>query len=482
MTNAALTNYIPFRVQGEEFLYHGLTGSIIQLDDLSKDMVDVFRSKGEHVADTTVLSEEALLQENPSFSRVLAELEQLEIVKKSDKKHARFSATPPPPQTTEDMPVKTLVFHLVNECNLRCTYCYAGDGEYGAPKKYMTVETADRAIQFLMENSLGEKEVNIVLFGGEPFLNWKTLKHVVEQASAEGKRRGKKVGFSLTTNGTRMNEEQMAFLNKYKVMVSVSMDGTKEAHDRYRPMAGGQGSYDRVSKNVEKLMEIHTAAPIGTRVTVVKDFEKLETSLRHLLSKGFYEVGFAPVTETNMQLALDEEDLAELLRQFEELSDLFVEHALKNEYVGFSNLTNLLKELHTGTNKAYGCGAGLGFFAVSPDGGLFLCHRFNEQEEFRLGDIYFGIDQKKRTTMLNELHVDHKPTCQSCALKHICSGGCYYEAMERQGDYRAPNAHYCSWMHEWITIGLKAYVKILQHNPAFLDQISGITKERCISN
>ncbi|MDQ0215886.1 uncharacterized protein J2S13_002306 [Oikeobacillus pervagus] len=437
------------------------------------------------MGDTTIIEEEALKNETllqNKFTEISNEFRKMEILSYETDYSKRFSSTPGAPEETEKMPVKTLVFHLVNECNLRCTYCYAGDGEYGVPQKYMTMETADHAIQFLMENSFGEDTVNIVLFGGEPLLNWKTLKHVVEKATEEGRKWGKQVGFSLTTNGTKMNTEQMTFLHHHNVMVSVSMDGTKEAHDRYRPMAGGQGSYDRVSKNVEKLMDIHTSAPIGTRVTVVKDFEKLEKSLKHLLSKGFYEVGFAPVTETNMQLALNEDDLFELLRQFEELSELFVEHALKNEYIGFSNLTNLLKELHTGTNKAYGCGAGLGFFAVSPDGGLFLCHRFNENEEFRMGDIYFGIDQKKRKQMLEDLHVDNKSTCKSCSLKHICSGGCYYEAMERQGDYRKPNAHYCNWMHEWITIGLKAYVKILRHNPTFLDKISGTTKERCISN
>ncbi|WP_232726109.1 radical SAM/SPASM domain-containing protein [Bacillus sp. FJAT-42315] len=482
IANVTLTNYIQFEVANKEYLFHGLTGNIIELDGLSKNMVQTFTEHGERVADTWTLSETSLLQKNPAFTHVLTELEQMEMIQRENDRQQRFSMTPPPPSTTENMPVKTLVFHLVNECNLRCTYCYAGDGEYGAPQKYMSVETADQAIRFLMENSFDEKEVNIVLFGGEPFLNWKTLKYVVEQATVEGEKYGKRVGFSLTTNGSKMSEAQMAFLHQYKVMVSVSMDGTKEAHDRHRPLAGGQGSYDRVSQNVEKLMNIHNSAPIGTRVTVVKDFEKLETSLKHLLSKGFYEVGFAPVTETNMNLALNDKDLKELLRQFEELTDLFVEHALKNEYVGFSNLTNLLKELHIGTNKAYGCGAGLGFFAVSPDGGLFLCHRFNENEEFRMGDIFFGIDQKKRANMLDELHVDRKPTCHSCALKHICSGGCYYEAMERQGDYRAPNAHYCNWMHEWITIGLKAYVKILQHNPTFLEKISGTTKERCVSN
>ncbi|WP_019120294.1 radical SAM/SPASM domain-containing protein [Brevibacillus massiliensis] len=487
MGTAQLRNYIPFEVSGSEYLFHGLSGNIVQLDHLSREFVRYAEQNGTRSGDTVELDVDEYLAQvgadaAPRHRQMLAELSRLEILDLAETELKRFTATPPVPASTEGLPVKTLVFHLANACNLRCTYCYAGDGEYGAPQKYMSIETAERAIRFLLENSFDEKSVTIVLFGGEPFLNWKVLKHIVEHAVEEAKRWGKTVTFSLTTNGTLMTEEQMVFLHKYKIGTSVSMDGTKAAHDRNRPMAGGQGSYDRTSQNVAKLLETHTTAPIGTRVTVAKGFEKLETSLEHLLAKGFYEVGFAPVTESNMELALGDDDLAELLRQFRQLAELYVEAAVNNEYLGFSNLTNLLKELHTGTNKAYGCGAGLGFFAVSPDGGLYLCHRFNENEQFKLGDIYFGLHRRRQQEVLAELHVDRKESCTFCALKHICSGGCYYEAMERQGDYRRPNAHYCSWMHDWITLGLQTYVKILEKNPAFLDRISGIGKEGCMSN
>lgn len=485
METIQLGNFIHFDVGENEYLFHGLTGNIIKLDDIAKDFVHFLQKNGKKIGDTLVMDAEKYLSRpdvTPEHRQMLEELYQLEILKVEGSERNRFSFTPPVPQNTEKMPVKTLVLHLANECNLRCTYCYAGDGEYGAPQKYMSIETANQAIKFLMENSFGEKSVTIVLFGGEPFLNWKVLKHIVEHATEEGKKWGKKVNFSLTTNGTLLTDEQMKFLHKYKIVTSVSMDGTKETHDKNRPMAFGQGSYDRTSKNVSKLIDTHTSAPIGSRVTVVKGFEKLETSLKHLLSKGFYEVGFAPVTETNKDLMLDDDDLNELLRQFNELSDLYVEYASRDENLGFSNLTNLLKELHTGANKAYGCGAGLGFFAVSPDGGLFLCHRFNENEQFRMGDIHFGLDRNKQKEMLEELHVDRKESCRSCALKHICSGGCYYEAMERQGDYRRPNAHYCNWMHEWITIGLKTYVRILEENPSYLDKISCTGKEGCMTN
>ncbi|HHY22202.1 MAG TPA: SPASM domain-containing protein, partial [Bacilli bacterium] len=82
------------------------------------------------------------------------------------------------------------------------------------------------------------------------------------------------------------------------------------------------------------------------------------------------------------------------------------------------------------------------------------------------------VHRERQQELLNELHVDNKAPCQSCALKHICAGGCYYEALERQGDYRSPNAHYCEWMHEWITTGLSAYVRILSRNPEFLERIA----------
>lgn len=483
-TMLQLGHYIHFEVGEQEYLYHGLTGNIIALDEVARDFVH-FAAQYKQ-GDQSIFPVEKYW-ERAGFSgehqSMLKELEDLEIVRIGEKAgNPRFSLTPPVPRQTERMPVKTLVVHLVNECNLRCTYCYAGDGEYGAPKKYLSKEVAEQAVQFLMEHSYEEKDVTLVLFGGEPFLNWKVLRHLVEYSVEEGQKRGKRVHFSLTTNGTLLTAEQMEFLNRFAVGVSVSMDGTKEAHDRNRPMAGGQGSYDRVSRNVGQLMKTHRSAPVGTRVTVAKGFERVEQSLQHLLSKGFYEVGFAPVTETNPERMLADEDLFELLRQFEEIADQYVEHASHGEYLGFSNLTNILKELHMGTNKAYGCGAGLGFFAVSPDGNLYLCHRFNEDERFKMGNVYTGVDRQKQAHMLSELHIDQKESCQTCALKHICSGGCYYEAMERQGDFRRPNAHYCQWMHEWITMGLKTYVRILETNPSFLDMISGTGKEGCTSN
>lgn len=470
-----LTNILCFEVDDKHYLYHGLTGNILHLDQEAVDFIQFFKNHGICEGDSYQLHDGGLIQEvQLSFESLVKEFSELEILSlDSENQLKRFSNSPPPPKNTEKMPVKTLVLHLVNECNLRCTYCYADGGEYGAPQKYMSVETAKQAVDYLLEHSYDEKSVTIVLFGGEPFINWKVLKYVVEYSEGEGRKKGKIVNYSLTTNGTLLSKEKIDFLNQYSIGVSVSMDGSEEIHNRNRPFEGGQGSYDRVKTNAIRLIESGRTAPVGTRVTLAKEFEDISKSLDELLRFGFSEAGFAPVSESDMKLALSNDDLNKMLKQFVEVSEVYVEHALKNEYLGFSNLTNLLKELHNGENKSYGCGAGLGFFAVSPDGGLYLCHRFNEDERFKMGNIYDGLDRKKQKQLLEELHVENKQSCQSCSLKNICTGGCYYEALERHRDYRKPNMHYCNWMHEWTTIGLKAFVRISEENPHFIDVIAG---------
>ena len=40
-------------------------------------------------------------------------------------------------------------------CNLRCRYCFAGQGGYGGTPKVMSLEVAKAAIDFLIDKSVG---------------------------------------------------------------------------------------------------------------------------------------------------------------------------------------------------------------------------------------------------------------------------------------------------------------------------------------
>src|SRR5206468_2445900 len=107
----------------------------------------------------------------------------------------------------------------------------------------------------------------------------------------------------------------------------------------------------------------------------------------HLIGMGFFEVGLAPVTSGDNALTYSPEEMARVLGGFRTLADRYVAGAKEGKYVGFSNLSNLVQELHLGRIKNYPCGAGLGLLSCAADGSLYLCHRFGEQKEFQFGHV-----------------------------------------------------------------------------------------------
>jgi uncharacterized protein len=161
-----------------------------------------------------------------------------------------------------------------------------------------------------------------------------------------------------------------------------------------------------------------------------------------------------------------------MLGQFHDLSKDYVAAAIRGERHGFSNLEDLLRELHQGVNKAHPCGAGLGLLGVATDGDLGLCHRFVESGEFKMGSVTEGIDEEKRQDFLESAHIEKKPECSTCFARPVCSGGCYHEAWVRYDDPVAPNLHYCDWIRSWTAMGLECYGQIALANPGFLERFA----------
>ena len=137
----------------------------------------------------------------------------------------------------------------------------------------------------------------------------------------------------------------------------------------------------------------------------------------------------------------------------------------------FSNLTNLLADLHQGVIKAYPCGAGLGLLGVGSTGKLYLCHRFLESDEHQVGTLATGVDRAKQAEFMATTHLSAKPPCQICWVRNICSGGCHHEGYKRYGTLGHATTHRCEWIRAWTNMGLHAYVEIMERSPAFLERL-----------
>jgi uncharacterized protein len=378
--------------------------------------------------------------------------------------------SPGPQLPPMPFPQRTLVLNVANECNLGCSYCFAAQGDYNSPRRLMSEETARQSVDFLLANSGDHESVTLVFFGGEPLMNLGLIKKLVVYATEAGQKAGKRVEFSMTTNATYLTPEVIQFINDQRIGVSVSIDGPKKYHDLRRFYKGGVGSYDIIEPRVRALLKSHTTRPVAARATLTHGVTAVQECFWHLRELGFHEVGFAPVTSADRQdYALTSEELWAVLEEFKQLSELYVEKAIRNEYLGFSNLSNVLAELHAGIVKAYPCGAGLGLLGVGADGDLYLCHRFLESAEHRMGSVQQGLDVQKQAEFLQRAHLAQKAPCQVCWVRHVCSGGCHHESHTRYGDLYHGNPHYCEWIRTWIDMGLQAYVRIMDKNPGFIE-------------
>jgi len=370
------------------------------------------------------------------------------------------------------IPLKTLILHLTDACNLRCQYCYHAEWSAKHAETEMMGEAAARqAVDFLVEHSGNLEEIVLVFFGGEPLLNFKLIPSVVDYARQQASEKGKKISFAMTTNGTLLRDEIVDFLHHNHISVTVSLDGFDEVHDRYRRFPDGSPSYAVVLPKLKRLLNHSQNRPVVARVTLVEKPDRVPQILDHLLTLGFAEVGFAPVTTGHPEYQLGGREMDLLLNEFEDLSKKFLQVARKGEFFGFSNLIDLLVSLHQGEVMNYPCGAGLGLFSVDPLGRLYLCQRFTGIDAFHMGDIFHGFDRNKLMKFREEAEISNKAECRQCWVRTICTGGCYHEACVREGSHLKPNLHYCEWIKRWSEIGLEVYCRLASAHPDYLDKL-----------
>jgi uncharacterized protein len=371
-----------------------------------------------------------------------------------------------------DIPLKTLILHVAESCNLRCRYCYHGEkGNGKGTQRQMSREVAMRAVDFLFQRSGGLEDLVLVFFGGEPLLNFETIRCAAEYAEGKAAASGKRVNFAITTNGTLLAPRIVDFLEEHDVSVTVSLDGFPEMHDRYRRFADDRPSYEVILPRLGDLIERARKRPVVARVTVVDEPERVPEILDHLLHIGFVEAGFAPVTTGHPEYQLSDRQMNELLGAFRQLGQRFIEAAGEERFFGFSNLIDLLVSLHQGQVMSYPCGAGLGLFSVDAGGRLFLCQRFTGEEKFCMGDVFEGFDEERLAGFRKEADISNKEECRSCWARTICTGGCYHEACVREGSHLKPNLHYCDWIKRWGETGLDVYCSIAARWPDYLERL-----------
>ncbi len=368
--------------------------------------------------------------------------------------------------------LSSLSVNLTHDCNLRCRYCYAGDGNYGLPRDYMDMSMAERAAEALVKSSGPRKNISVLFFGGEPLLNFEVLKYFVLYMSKLLRNKDKKINYTVITNATLLTDRVVDFLNEYNIGVQISLDGPKEIQDFLRPGPSKTGSFDMLEKKVKKF-----TASRGKRGSVRASVSHYNTDLldltKFLLDMGFNHIHFEPITVSeNSEFFLTPGDLKKLEKEYERLADFYYNELEKGHYFGIEGFTNAMSATYNADQKMYGCGVGRTFLAVTPKGDLYPCHRLQGMDEWKMGSLSTGINEEMRNIFLNTF-AENIDECARCWARYYCGGGCIVESLVYNKSLYKPPQWHCELRRLELKLGLQIYSALSRKSGDIMEKLYG---------
>jgi six-Cys-in-45 modification radical SAM protein len=357
--------------------------------------------------------------------------------------------------------IKALCLNIAHDCNLRCKYCFADEGEYKGCRKLMTAEIGKKAIDFVLEKSGPRKNIEIDLFGGEPLMAFDTIKEIVEYAKDQQKLHNKNIRFTMTTNATLLNDEIMDYLDKNMGNIVLSIDGRKDVNDKVRVRVDGSGCHDTIMPKIKKMVEMRDKSKqYYARGTFTRENTDFFEDVKFLANEGFDEISIEPVVLPDEHpLSLREEDLPTIFEQYDKLYEEMLKRHREGKEFKFYHFNIDLQGGPCVYKRISGCGAGHEYVAITPDGDIYPCHQFVGNESFKLGSLEGNNELNKEIPkQFKSAHIYNKPECKKCWARFYCSGGCQANNYNFNGDMNIPYHLGCKMQKKRIecSIALKA--------------------------
>lgn len=429
-----------YKLNGYNIVLDVNSGAVHIVDDLAYDVLDF---TDEDMCET--LNDEALgiLSEKynkDDVSETYAELLELHKAGQlySKDEYEKFASM------MVNSPVKSMCLNISHDCNLRCEYCFAAKGDFGTGRELMSLETAKRAIDFLIERSANRHNLEVDFFGGEPLMNFDVVKQTVEYARSIEKQHDKNFRFTITTNGLLLTDDKIDFINKEMANVVLSLDGRKEVNDKLRVSPNGQGSFDVIVPKYQKLVKERGDKDYYVRGTFTKNNLDFTNDVIKMAELGFDQLSVEPVvSDEKLDYSIKEADLPRVFEEYEALAKEMIKRKREGRCFNFFHFMVDLDQGPCAIKRLRGCSCGNEYIAVTPNGDIYPCHQFVGHDQWRMGNVVKNTfsDEIKNKFAKNNIYTKEK--CKNCWAKFFCSGGCNANSWQYEGSIAKSHSISC---------------------------------------
>lgn len=338
-----------------------------------------------------------------------------------------------------DNKISMLTLQVTQKCNLRCRYCVFSGGyeNRGHSNRSMDFKTAKKGIDFLIGHSAENNRISLGFYGGEPLLEFDLIRKCIEYS--EEKAEGKEIQFTLTTNGTILEEKMIEYFEKHDMSLVISLDGPSEIHNKNRRFSlDNRGSFevmmDRLGKIKSVFPEYFKKITFNAVLDQENDFGCMNKFFTEYETICESEVHFSFLAEqyrkSNIKYSenfdskvgyeyfkillsktgrLDKRYYSKLVKQMFERN-----HIIYKQLVPFEKVSEI-------SHPSGPCIPGARRLFMDVHGGFFPCERVSEcSEVMKIGHVDSGIDIGKVRKILNIGKITEEK-CKNCWAFRFCT-------------------------------------------------------------
>lgn len=384
--------------------------------------------------------------------------------------------------------ITSIIFEVTEDCNLNCQYCGYGSN-YIQPinrpanrNAYLTANIAKVILDLYLKiwkNSTPNKDIEIMFYGGEPLMNFKLIKYIVDYLK-EYAPNNLTFKYYITTNGILLLR-YVDFLYSNNFTISVSLDGDEKANS-YRKNKLGLDSFKLVTKNLDRIKKsypdyfrnnITFQSVINTRTTVLGTTRYIKDTYGTFPT--ILEISENSLKDTNEIARYYKNVNSDLIESYASNKQLCEDYRITNPI--YKDLINIYKTFSNNYYQYYRDfltkGRDLPSFTpatcfpfekkllVSSVGLVFQCERIDF--DLPLGQISndnLSIDFDLIAKRFSDLFCRYEKLCVNCLNKYDCSHCMYSDKNWTCSDYKSLSK-----------IDMSKYIELLRSNASAINEL-----------
>jgi len=343
-------------------------------------------------------------------------------------------------------------------CNFSCTYCF--QESYGWTAVSLQQEVVEAFFQWIKTKLAGRKKY-ITLFGGEPLMPVKAMRDFVENFVVRCKSEG--LDLAVVTNGYNL-ADYLDILSLGRIReVQVTLDGSKDAHDKRRMLRGGNPTFDRIVEGIDGAL----ALGMTINLRMVVDRENLHTLpelARFAITKGWTSnPRFKTQLGRNYELHTCQEGSEKLFSRVEMYQELYrlVKEApeiLEFHKPAFSIARFLFDEGQLPAPLFDACTGTKTEWALDGTGRIYSCTATVGKQGEELGTYWPSFQENSAIIgQWENRDVCSISECSSCNVRLACGGGCTAVAKNQNAKIASPD---CRPIQRLLEMGVGLYSKL----------------------